>query len=149
MKTLSRLLPWVVGVIALSPALVFCQNEPSNNSAACCPQDNSPRIVLVNGVAEPVYRGGTKGISIPHAIYQPSAEYSEKARKRKIQGTVMLSAVVTSTGEVTEMHVTKALGYGLDEKAVEAVRRWKFQPAMKDGKPVSVSLVIEQNFHLY
>jgi len=104
---------------------------------------------MVNGIAEPVYRTGTKGISLPRPTYRPSAEYSEKARKLKIQGQVILSAVVTSAGELADIKVTKSLGYGLDEKAMEPLRRWKFQPAMKDGKPVSVEITIEQDFHLY
>ena len=132
----------------LAAGLVAAQEKADSNSSSCCEQSQPSRTVMVNGVAEPVYRTG-KGVSIPRATYQPSPEYSDKARKRKIEGIVMLSAVVTSTGGVSDIHVTKGLGYGLDEKAVQALSRWKFEPAMKDGKPVSVEIVIEQNFRLY
>lgn len=136
--------------MALSPATssAVTGTASSNPSAPCCEQSEPSRTVVVNGVAEPVYRTA-KGLSIPRPTYQLEPEYSDKARKRKIEGIVMLSAVVTSTGEVADIHVTQGLGYGLDEKAVQALSRWKFQPAMKDGKPVSVEIEIEQNFHLH
>lgn len=130
----------------LLPSSIAAQE--SNESNKCCADPQAPATVVVNGVSEPVYQPG-KGVSIPRATYRPVAEYSDKARKKKIQGLVMISAVILSTGDVTAVHVEKGLGYGLDEKAVDAVRRWKFEPAMKDGKPVSVSIKIETNFHLY
>ena len=148
MNPLRQLFPIAAVAVLLAGGLLRAQDKPSDTSAPCCKQSDSQRTVIVNGVAEPVYRTG-KGVSIPHATYQPPAEYSDQARKRKIQGIVMLSAVVTSTGDVTDIRVTKSMGYGLDEKAVEALRRWKFLPSMKDGKPVSVEITIEQNFHLY
>lgn len=135
-------------VALLGTAMAVGQGKPNENSGPCCEQSEPSKTVMVHGVAEPVYRPG-KGVSIPRATYQPPAEYSDKARKRKIEGIVMLSAVVTSEGLLTDIRVTKGLGYGLDEKAVQALGRWKFQPAMKDGKPVSVEVVVEQNFHLY
>lgn len=131
----------------ISFGVALAQEKPANDPS-CCNQPSFPQTVVVNGVAEAVYRPG-RGVSIPHGTYMPSAEYSEKARKKKIQGNVTLSAIITSTGEVADVKVDKGLGYGLDEKAVEAVRRWKFQPAMKDGKPVSVGIMIETNFRLY
>jgi TonB family protein len=70
----------------------------------------------------------------PRAIYTPDPEYPEKARKMKISGTVVLSVTVGIDGLPHDITVDKKLGYGLDEKAVEAVKRWKFQPAMKDGQ---------------
>ena len=146
MKSPYQLLLW--GILAALSTFAIAQEKPADNSSACCSQPNFPDTVMVNGVAEPVYRPG-HGVSIPHATYMPMAEYSDKARKKKINGNVMLSAIITSTGEVADVKVEKGLGYGLDEKALEAVRRWKFQPAMKDGKPVSVGIVIETNFRLY
>ena len=88
------------------------------------------------------------GVSAPVPIYQPEPEYSEEARKAKWQGTVLLSLVVDETGKAVGIKVTKSLGLGLDQKAIEAVEKWKFKPGMKDGKPVPVMASVEVNFRL-
>jgi len=89
------------------------------------------------------------GVSAPRAIYSPDPEYSEEARKVKHQGTVVLALVVAPDGRPRDIHVINSLGMGLDEKAIEAVSHWKFEPAMKDGKPVSVAISVEVEFRLY
>jgi periplasmic protein TonB len=88
------------------------------------------------------------GVSAPIPIYQPEPEYSEEARKAKWQGTVMLSLVVDESGKAVNIKVTKALGLGLDQKAIEAVQKWRFKPGTKDGKPVPVFASVEVNFRL-
>lgn len=89
-------------------------------------------------------------MSVPKCVYCPSAEYTDKARKAKLQGTVMLAVVVEPDGAVRDANVTKGLGYGLDESAVKTVKKWSFKPAVdRDGNPVPVKLVVEVNFHLY
>ncbi|SRR5579884_327695 len=88
------------------------------------------------------------GVSAPVPIYQPEPEYSEEARKAKWQGAVMLSLVVDETGKAVNIKVTKSLGLGLDQKAIEAVEKWRFKPGMKDGKPVPVMASVEVNFRL-
>jgi protein TonB len=105
----------------------------------------------------PGYGGGTGGgvfrvgggVSAPKEIYAPEPEYSEEARKVKQMGVVVLRLVVGSDGNPRDIQVVRALGLGLDEKAIEAVRKWRFEPARKDGKPVAVAVNIEVNFHLY
>jgi TonB family protein len=89
------------------------------------------------------------GVSAPKAIYSPDPEYSEEARKVKHMGTVVLWLVVGPDGKPRDIRVARTLGLGLDEKAIEAVRSWRFEPARKDGKPVAVQVNIEVNFHLY
>jgi TonB family protein len=100
------------------------------------------------GIGGGAYRVGG-GVSAPRAIYQPDPEYSEEARKAKWQGTVVLWVVVGPDGRAHEIRVQRSLGMGLDEKAMEAVRSWKFEPAKKDGQPVAVQVNIEVNFRLY
>jgi TonB family protein len=95
-----------------------------------------------------VYRVGP-GITPPRAIYAPSPEYSEAARKIKFQGTCVLSLIVGPDGQARDIKVIRALGKGLDAKAVEAVSEWKFQPAMRDGEAVAVLIDVETQFHLY
>lgn len=89
------------------------------------------------------------GIHAPRAIYSPDPEYSEQARKAKYSGEVLLSLVVDPDGLPRDIKVLAPLGDGLDEKAVEAVKTWKFEPGTKDGKPVAVQLMIEVTFRLY
>src|SRR5215469_8986172 len=89
------------------------------------------------------------GVSPPIPIYKPDPEFSEEARKAKFQGTCTLALIVGIDGRPSDIHVVSSLGMGLDEKAIEAVKNWKFQPAMKDGHPVRVPVEVEVDFHLY
>lgn len=89
------------------------------------------------------------GVSGPKLIYQPDPEYSEEARKAKFQGTCVLWVVVGPDGRARDIRVARTLGLGLDEKAIEAVKTWRFEPAMKDNKPVAVQINVEVSFRLY
>ncbi|HVZ18327.1 MAG TPA: energy transducer TonB [Terriglobales bacterium] len=95
-----------------------------------------------------VFRVGG-GVSAPRALNTPDPEYSEEARKAKYQGTVVLWLIVDQNGRPRDVKVARSLGMGLDQKAIEAVRRWTFEPAQKDGKPVAVQINVEVNFRLY
>jgi protein TonB len=95
-----------------------------------------------------VFRVGG-GVSAPRPIYEPDPEYSEEARKAHWQGVVVLTVVVGPDGKVHDARVARTLGLGLDEKAIEAVKTWKFDPARQNGQAVAVQVNIEVNFHLY
>jgi periplasmic protein TonB len=99
------------------------------------------------GIGGGVYRVGG-GVSAPVLVFKKEPEYSEEARKAKYQGTVTLYVEVDPSGKATNIRVLHSLGLGLDEKAMEAVKQWKFKPGMKDGKPVTVQASIEVNFRL-
>src|ERR1700722_13625171 len=96
---------------------------------------------------EGVYRVGN-GVTSPRVISKTDPEYSEEARILKLAGTVKLSVVVGVDGKVRDVQVVESVGLGLDEKAVEAVRTWGFQPGLKDGMPVPVMVNIEVSFRL-
>jgi periplasmic protein TonB len=100
------------------------------------------------GVGGGVFRVGG-GVSAPKATFAPDPEYSEEARKAKFQGTCVLWLIVGPDGHPRDIRVSRTLGLGLDEKAIEAVKNWKFEPAMKDGKPVAVQINVEVDFRLY
>src|SRR5438067_520807 len=100
------------------------------------------------GIGGGVFRVGG-GVSAPKAIYAPDPEYSEEARKAKYQGTVVLSLIVGSDGVPRDIKVARSVGLGLDEKAIETVKTWKFDPGTKDGKPVATYATIVVAFHLY
>jgi periplasmic protein TonB len=96
-----------------------------------------------------LYRVGG-GISAPIPINDVEAEFSDEARRAKYQGVCLVALIVDAQGMPQNVHVIRPLGMGLDEKAVEAVRKYRFKPAMKDGKtPVPVMVTVEVNFRLY
>lgn len=97
------------------------------------------------GIGGGAYRVGG-AVSAPREISAPAPQYSEEARKANLQGTVVLWVVISPEGTVSDIRVQRSLGLGLDEKAMEAVRTWKFEPAKKDGKPVAVQVNIEVTF---
>lgn len=94
-----------------------------------------------------VYRVGV-GVSPPKLLEAPDPKYSKQALEARYQGTVVLFVVVSAEGRPTEIRVQRSLGLGLDEEAVKAVRKWRFQPALKEGNPVAVQVNIEVNFRL-
>jgi protein TonB len=100
------------------------------------------------GIGGGVFRVGS-GISAPQAILTPDPEYTEEARRTKTQGTCTLMLIVDAAGRPRDIRVVHGLGFGLDAKAMEAVQRWRFDPALKDGKPVTVQISIEVEFKLY
>src|SRR6266404_788357 len=100
------------------------------------------------GIGGGVFKVGG-GVSAPKAIFAPDPEYSEEARKAKYQGTCAVSLIVGPDGKPRDIRVARSLGLGLDEKAIEAVNQWKFDPAQKDGKPVAVAINVEVQFRLY
>jgi periplasmic protein TonB len=82
-------------------------------------------------------------------ISRAEPQYTEEARENAVEGTVVLRAVFSADGQVTNIRVIGELPYGLTEKAVEAARRIRFAPAVKDGRAVSQYIQIEYNFNLY
>jgi TonB family protein len=99
----------------------------------------------VNAEAHGIYRPGGD-VSVPVLIHSVKPEYTEAARKAKVSGDVLLNLYVDTHGNPTHIHVMRGLGLDLDEKAVAAVRQYKFTPGMKAGKPVIVDLNLTVNF---
>ena len=97
--------------------------------------------------------GGPKriggGVSAPVLIYSVEPEFSEEARKAKMAGNVMVNLWVDTQGNPSHVHVVQGVGMGLNEKAVEAVKQYKFKPAMENGKPVLVELNVEVVFQIF
>lgn len=100
------------------------------------------------GLGGGIFRVGG-GVSAPRALYAPDPEYSDEARRAKYQGMVLLWVVVGADGRPHDIRVQRSLGMGLDERAIEAVKQWRFDPSMKDGHPVAVQVNIEVSFRLY
>src|SRR5579859_680855 len=100
------------------------------------------------GIGGGVFKVGG-GISAPQAIATPDPEYTEEARNAKTQGTCILWLIVDDQGNPRDIKVVRGLGHGLDAKAIDAVKQWRFQPALKDGHPVNVQISVEVGFRLY
>ncbi|MGA9390844.1 MAG: energy transducer TonB, partial [Candidatus Sulfotelmatobacter sp.] len=100
------------------------------------------------GIGGGVFKVGG-GISAPQPLATPDPEYTEQARLAKTQGTCVLWLIVDDQGHPRDIRVVRGLGMGLDAKAIEAVKQWRFQPALKDGRPVNVQISVEVGFKLY
>jgi TonB family protein len=109
-----------------------------------------PVGIAQSSVAPGPGAGGTAPLydKPPVLIFKMEAEYPEEARKAKYQGTVLLDVEVDDSGQVVNLRVARSLGLGLDQKAIDAVKRWRFRPAMKDGRPIGVEIQVEVNFRL-
>jgi periplasmic protein TonB len=93
------------------------------------------------------YRPGS-GIEPPRLLREVKPDYSEEARQRSIQGEVVLEIVVRRDGSVGEVRVLQGLGHGLDRRAIDAVRQWRFAPARRQGTPVDVMVEVAVEFKL-
>ena len=105
-----------------------------------------PGTITCDG-SKGVFRVGG-GISAPTKLSSPEPQYSEEARQAKIEGTVTLFVIVGCDGIPRDVRVVKGLGHGLDEKAIEAIKTWRFNPSLKDGKPVPAQINLDVTFHL-
>jgi TonB family protein len=88
------------------------------------------------------------GVVPPRVLTHPSAAYSDEARRRWIEGTVIVQAQFDEAGNITVLKVVKGLGYGLDENALAVLKDWRFSPALRNGLPVSAIAEIEVPFKL-
>jgi TonB family protein len=93
-------------------------------------------------------RSGGGALTSPVLLYKVEPEFSEEARQAKHQGVVVLYGEVDTNGTLRNIRVLQGLGLGLDDKAIQAVKQWRFRPGYRDGKPVVAAATIEVNFHL-
>ncbi|HZR31125.1 MAG TPA: energy transducer TonB [Terriglobales bacterium] len=131
------------------PITPWVHPEDSNAPADEC--NDSGRIMeqLQNQhLPEHVYRVG-KGVTAPRAVITPDPDYPLNIRKKNIQGTVVLWVMVVEDGGVGGVTLKKSLSPELDRNAIEAVKKWKFKPALLNGNPVAAQVTIEVNFRLY
>ncbi len=102
-----------------------------------------------SGIGDGVYGLGG-GVKAPVAIYQPLPLYTEEARRARVEGIVLLQAIIRKDGSVDSFKVIRGLGYGLDESAINTIAtKWRFKPGTLSGQPVDVQANIEVTFRLY
>jgi TonB family protein len=88
------------------------------------------------------------GIDPPTLLREVKPLYTDEARRRSLEGNVTLEIVVRRDGTVSDLRVLRSLGAGLDERAIEAVRQWRFSPAHRQGAPVDVIAQVSVEFRL-
>jgi len=120
-------------------ALVCAQVQPLHSRIT----DSTPQEPV-----DGVYRAGS-GVSPPRPTYNPEPEFSEQARNVGYEGVCVLELVVDAEGMPRDIRVMHPAGMGLDDKAIESVRQWRFRPGLKSDTPVAVRINVEVNFHLY
>jgi TonB family protein len=98
---------------------------------------------------EHAYRFDEGGAKAPRAIFTPEPEYSEEARRERFQGIVVLNVVVDKAGNISRIKLVRSLGHGLDQKAMEKVASWRFDPGTHNGEPAAVEMNIEVDFRLH
>lgn len=122
---------------------------PGGIGKGCCGGVGDSTGLHVGSGPPGIYPAGRGGVTVPVPFYSPEPSFSEEARKAKQQGVVGLLLVVGKDGRPYDIRVRQSLGMGLDEKAIEAVGRWRFKPATLNGQPVATQIEVEVDFHLY
>jgi protein TonB len=162
--------PTIPPKLAVEPTVVVQKDLKMNNNL---PNIGAPNSTLAglsmgNGTGSGIGSGNGNGVGpgsggnigdgvnhiggsvhAPVLTYSVDPEFSEEARKAKFSGDVQVYLIVNEQGLPTHVRVVRGVGMGLDEKAVEAVRQYKFKPALKDGKPVKVDLYVSVNFQIF
>lgn len=128
------------GEVMAIPGMTLYDNSPTSSPVRVEGSQLAPSRQL--------FRVGS-GVTPPRAIFQPNPEFSESARAVKYQGKATLGLIVSAEGKPMKVRILSPLGAGLDAKAVHAVESWRFEPATRDGQPVSVEIAVEVDFHLY
>jgi len=122
---------------------------PTGIGTSCCGGVGSSEGPYFGSGPPGIYPAGKQGVTVPQVIYNPEPSFSDEARKAKMQGVVVLLLIVGKDGHTYNIRVGQSLGMGLDEKAIEAVGRWRFKPATLNGQPVATQIAVEVDFHLY
>jgi TonB family protein len=120
------------------------QSSPTNENQPSNPPTDAPRSDSPSGLCSKK----DPHCSPPVPTYQPEPNYSSQAQKAHFQGVCTLYLIVGTDGRPTNIRVLSSLGMGLDEEAIKAVKKWRFKPAMRDGKPAAAEIAVQVAFHL-
>ena len=138
----TRILARLAIILCLSfPMLGICSQTARPPAPAQATDQDKPSPQIIYRIED--------GVTGPRPLFTPEPEYPDRARKKKIQGDVVISGYVGADGAFHDPVVTQSVEKSLDANAVAAVRRWKFDPCTKDGHPVNCEMKVEVGFHLY
>ena len=141
---------------AANPAIPPPNEPPTAQSAPTTPTNQVSPTSNTN--ASPTLKVGD-GVTAPKIVYQPEPKFTKIARKQKVSGVATVSIIVDTEGNPRNVHIIRSIADSVDKKhqaaavsldqaAVDAVKQYKFKPAMQDGKPVAVYLNVEVNFQI-
>jgi len=136
----------ILARLAILASMVLPMDGLSSQTAN--PEPQSEKKATPEKMDEKIYRK-EDGITMPKPVFTPEPDYSEHARKKKIQGTIKLGGYVGTDGVFHDLHIIQPLEKSLDANALAAVARWKFKPCTKDGHLVNCHLDVEVGFHLF
>ncbi len=122
---------------------------PGGMGSGCCDGIGPGTSPGVGDGPPGIFPAGRGGVTVPQVIFNPEPSFSDEARKSKAQGIVLLLLVVGKDGHPYNIRIGQSLGMGLDEKAIEAVNRWRFRPGTLNGQPVATQIAVQVDFHLY
>jgi TonB family protein len=128
------------------PSLQLAQDMPG---ASCGSLESARQVLAAQPVPERTPNSNDKQITPPQKIKGVDPQYSERARRNRIEGIVVVTLILKEDGTPTYMFVSRSLDSDLDRNAIDAVRRWQFTPAMRDGHAISSWINVQVNFHLY
>jgi len=144
-EELEETVPYLKGQLSTELSLGDIYGPPSGGGDGSGPLDGGGGGTGGDGV----YAVGA-GVIAPEPIHAPKPQYTNEGVRNRISGVVLLYGIVRRNGRVDSLKVVRSLGYGLDEEALSTVAtKWKFKPAIKDGRPVDCYVTIEVNFSLY
>ena len=143
-KKRAHLISRQVCAVALIALFVFAPNPPASSMA----QSEDPKDKKPAPTTPPAIQGVSLSLR-PKITYREKAKYTVEARDNVIHGLVVLNVIFRTEGSISDIKVVKGLPYGLTEKAIDAARKIRFEPAIKDGQPVHVRGNLEFPFHLY
>jgi TonB family protein len=135
--------PYLDRNIAPKPA----ENLSAASKAAAAERPEAPVAESPTAVARQAKTGPS--VSAPRPIYTPEPEFPAKANKENYQGMVVLNVIVDEGGKISRIALVRPQGMGMEEAAIEAVQKWRFKPALKNGQPVAVEMNIEVAFNKF
>jgi periplasmic protein TonB len=151
----------VIGAIELPGAMAVLSAAGANGSGNDDGPDNGrgegapgpgagPRAGPGSGDGDGPFQDGVPGVRSPQVLYERRPEYTSAAMSARVQGTVLMEATVLVDGTVGDVRIVRSLDgiFGLDQKAIEAVRAWRFRPGTYFGKPAAVKVLVELTFSL-
>jgi len=154
MKTVHNLLclavllpPWAASVAQQAPVAAADSPQASPSAHSNVQGITDPEIQRRIASGDLFYIGN--GVIGPKPTYNPDPEYSEEARRAGLSGNCLLQLIVNAKGEPENIQVLHSLGMGLDERAIQAVQQWKFEPATKESKPVASLINVQVTFRIY
>lgn len=141
----------LVASLAINIGTPIVLHGQDNSAAPTCAEGSAQQDC--RDKAKETYQGDAlcqsrRGV-YPHRVYTPDPDYDNQARKKRIQGTVILSTIVTKEGTTADIKVLRTLTPGLDQQAIKAVSRWRFEPVVQDGKTCPMKINVEVAFRLY